>query len=464
MQVGNVRHRLQGDTPSPGSMARDIRSRIWRLGRDAGGLVLLGAAAFFAMGPAAVLGGDPVTAQSGGTLDGGDLETRADHGFSTDLDYVLGFVAAGEDVGTAEWGFPMTREEVAEVERRSAFVQAAHDSGLIDRARARPDFAGAYVDHQQDGKLVILVTSDAEEASSSLLALVPAGGPGMEVRRADYTFAQLEDAKDSLMREPDGARFSLNYKVHEASVDEENNRLVVTIADEASSSVAAARDQLAALLGVRVHVVTGAASSEQQECTSRENCHDPMEAGNVIRKGSATGPRCTMAFHIVINSDEQFVTAGHCGFSGSNTWYHAGFGSIGVELATIYVQNGVDIMRVQMSDSQDSNQIYGETRPVTSSRNPMQNETVCASRGVSNGIDCGTVSDTSTSWIGEACGCTINGADHNGISTTDGDSGSPIYVRASATSAVAVGVHNTASGGFARLQSALNVWGATIRN
>lgn len=396
-----------------------------------------------------------------------DLDARAAHGFPADSDHVRQITNSGADVGTAEYGFPMTQAEMDEVERRSAYVQSAHESGLVDAARARRDFAGTYVDHQADGQIVVLVTSSVKEAEAALRPLVPDGGAGMRIESAQFTFAQLEAAKDALMREPDGLRLTLSIDVELASVDEAGNRLVVAIHPSETVPADELRDRLVELLGVAVDIVVEAPSDEAV-CNTRENCHTPYKAGIVIRQGSTTGTRCTMGFHIVVNvsSDEQFFTAGHCGHTGSNTWYHAATGGIGVELATLYVQNGVDIMRVQMSDSQDSNQIYGEGRVVTSSRNPMQNESVCSARGVSPAptIDCGTVSDTSTSWIGGACQCTINGADTSGISIVLGDSGSPIYVRASSTSAVAIGVVNRTDGTFAKIQGALGVWGASIRD
>jgi hypothetical protein len=70
-----------------------------------------------------------------------------------------------------------------------------------------------------------------------------------------------------------------------------------------------------------------------------------MKGGIVIRKGSTGGDRCTMGFHVVAGSDVQFVTAGHCGYSGSNNWYHQSYGYVGSEQATLYGNNGIDIMK-----------------------------------------------------------------------------------------------------------------------
>lgn len=393
-----------------------------------------------------------------------DLGTRAAHGFPANPESVLGLIRDGRDVGSAEWGFPMTIEEVREVERRSAYVQATFDSGLIGAARARTDFAGVFLDHDSGGRVVVVTTSDPIHAEAGLQPLVPEGGV-VTFAKARFTFAQLEDAKNRLMAEPHGLRFSLGYPITRASVDEEENLLVVAIPEDEVTAISDVERELERALAVKVRVVKEGPSPEVV-CATRENCHTPMKAGIMIRQGSTGGPPCTMGFHIVIDasSDEQFITAGHCGHVGSNTWYHAGYGNVGTEQATIYVQNGVDIMRVQMSDYQDSSLIYAEGRTVSSVRDPLLNETVCASLGVRNAIDCGTVTDTSTTWIGEACQCTINGADTGGITIQNGDSGSPIYARPNSSNAVAIGVVNRTMGEFAKIPGALFIWGASIRD
>ncbi len=193
-----------------------------------------------------------------------------------------------------------------------------------------------------------------------------------------------------------------------------------------------------------------------------------MRAGIRIYQG-ANPPNeqggCTMAFHIVDSGDEQFLTAGHCGFGGSNNWFHPGYGAVkvGSELGTLYAANGHDAMRVQMSDAQDSNRIYLDTQLVTTSRNPIQGEGVCASLGFDGSFDCGTVVDSVDTWIGEACGCVINGADSDGITIIPGDSGSPMVNNVSVGNFAAIGIVNLADGHFARMQTVLNLMDVVIR-
>lgn len=264
------------------------------------GLGLFGALLSFGSIVVEAYEGDPGRGTDAALFSDDDLEARAAHGFPADPGYVRQFMNAGADVGTAEYGFPMTQAEMDEVERRSAYVQAAHESGLVDAARARRDFAGTYVDHKANGQVVVLVSSPVDEADAALRPLVPKGGAGMRVESAQFTFAQLEDAKDALMREPDGLRLKLGIDVERASVDEAGNRLVVAVRPSETVPPVQLRDQLVELLGVAVDVVTEP-QADEAVCNSRENCHTPYKAGIVIRQGSTTGGRCTMGFHIVVN-------------------------------------------------------------------------------------------------------------------------------------------------------------------
>ena len=85
----------------------------------------------------------------------------------------------------------------------------------------------------------------------------------------------------------------------------------------------------------------------------------------------------------------------------------------------------------------------------------------CASRGVSaTAWVCGVIQDEFTSWTGEACNCTVYGADDS-MTWVDGDSGSPIVD--SIFQDTAVGVHNTSTGKFAIVADALLEWGYWLR-
>jgi len=191
-------------------------------------------------------------------------------------------------------------------------------------------------------------------------------------------------------------------------------------------------------------------------------------AGVVIRNDTANSAgTCTMGFHILIGSDEQFLTAGHCGCAYTAVdWHHTGLGLIGNEAATMtgLATQKKDMMRVQMNDSQASALMYADSGDMGDGALPIVNETVFASLGVSNLKKSGTVTDDWTSWTSEYCHVTMWGGDTN-ISTIPGDSGSPIYRRFSFGGEwylTPIGIGNTAVGQFGRVRDALNHWGATI--
>lgn len=163
-----------------------------------------------------------------------------------------------------------------------------------------------------------------------------------------------------------------------------------------------------------------------------------------------------MGFHVVKNGDYQFITAGHCGYAGSNAWYHSGYGNIGSETASVYHHLGDDLMWVNMPNSgQASDDIYHGSTNIVGMATPITGETVCASMGFSHSVDCGVVTDNFLTYaINEAYGgYTLYGGDIDGIARTGGDSGSPIYRDLAGD--VAIGLHSTASGKFARIADVL---------
>ncbi len=121
--------------------------------------------------------------------------------------------------------------------------------------------------------------------------------------------------------------------------------------------------------------------------------------------------RCSMGFHIWVpdaspksDPNTQFLTAGHCGYAGSDDWHHDGVGTddqIGWEKATLYDDSYArDIMRVSVKGSVAGDEmsalIYGEPGEMylTEASNPVQGEVLCMSLGRSNRIGCGEVAST----------------------------------------------------------------------
>jgi len=228
------------------------------------------------------------------------------------------------------------------------------------------------------------------------------------------------------------------------AVDVRANGLRVEVAPENVSRVEAALPTLAQALDVHVRAVAGE-PYVADVCQTRSNCHSPMRAGILIRKGSKTGSICSQGFHVVRNGDYQFLTAGHCGYSGSNTWYHTGYCcAIGSETDTAFQHLGDDIMWVNMPNTgQASDNIYGGPSDIIAFDFPRDGQAVCVSRGNTGGLpDCGTVTDAVVQYVlndDNLPDWTLTGARTTGIGAGGGDSGSPYYAKVGTSGAVDLG-------------------------
>lgn len=393
------------------------------------------------------------------------MEERAMFGLPADEQTVREVLTSGLDVGTANWGIPMTSDEEAAIDLvgRMAFADLAARL-IVEKAQLLPNFGGAYFDQRDRGALVVLLVGDNPRLEEELASLLPAGTRGVSFGTVQHSYAELEAAAEAVQRawNAAGARF-----LNEVSIDTRGNGIVAHVSGVDVPIATSYASQSESDLGIPVDVVLGE-PIDLLTCTSRENCADPMRGGVVIHQGSETGPRCTMAFVIANSSnDKQFVTAGHCGYSGSNNWYHQGLpgdGFLGAETATLY-PSVLDMMRVQMPNPQASRRIYGNSFDVTSERNPIPGETVCASLGVTNKVDCGTVGNQSQYWDA-LVGKYFIAYTYSGIIATGGDSGAPFYT-VTGSGNIALGTMageacltpTCSTGWFANLHSALAVWG-----
>ena len=386
-----------------------------------------------------------------------DVQTRAALGLNADPEYVASLresmqdgtaqdgaaqdgaaqdgVEAAQADGTNRYGFPLTAEEEAEVAERFAFASATRED-VLPYAESLPTFAGAFYDHQADGELVILLTEASDEVLAEISTLAPA--PSSEsstddgsveaaaaapyratrVEVVQHTQEQLRAALPQVWEEWKAIGGPELYGV---AVDTPANAVRIDVDPTQLEVARAFAPRLGETLAVPVFFDVGE-RPEDDACSSRTNCTNPMRAGTVIRQGSR--------FH-----------AGYTGNGGCGT------GCIGSELITQYYNNGRDIMVVQMPDDQDSSYLYAIGTPVTQTRDPSVGQGICAARGFSSvGWKCGVVENAYTSWTSPTCNCIIYGGDSN-LARVTGDSGSPI-VDADELQ-VAIGIHNTSTGGFA---------------
>ena len=332
------------------------------------------------------------------------------------------------------WGMPLSEAEAAELAARADY-QIEVMQNVSHFLRTMPTFAGAYFDIADKGRLVVLLSERTEATEDSIRARMPSDGPDVAIREGQYTYGSLEDATSNVyevwgqltdLPAPYGVRLNVMANAVTIGVD----KLHV-------DAVTALTPKLVAALGVSV-TVEATTPPVANDCSSRENCDYPLRSAVIIRKGSGTGSPCTLAFQVrrPATSDEQWLTAAHCALSGSNSWYHQGFGLLGTEQQTLW-STGFDAIRIQMPDTQASNQMYADG-PVRGWAWPFMGMGLWQNQGFS-GNDPTYVTDDYACW--SYSGQTLCGALMYGVGGVGGDSGSPLYASDSAGGVYAVGIN-----------------------
>ncbi len=385
---------------------------------------------------------------------------RAHWGLAADREVVADLLRSGADVGTKEFGIVMTAAESKALDVYGRMEFASHvKTNAVPYIDALPTSGGVYIDQQHGGGLVVLVTERNVDVEREIVARMPATDLGVRFAEVDHTEAELRDrlehARDIWKELLAGIR------LEKVGLDIIENRVLFEVAER---DVATAQTEIAALrakMGVRVAIAPNAHPDDRDvSCTSRDHCVSPTEAGTRIYKSYVDNyNECTMAFHVpLISGDVQFVTAGHCGYGGSNTWLIKDGTSngmvIGTEQASLYHDGGQDILRISLPASQKSHHMYGDSRVYGGSGAcPITGQAACASRGHSDVVDCGTVRTTWTSWYSNTANpdIVVWGGDMNDVSAIPGDSGSPIFDKLTSTLWGTVGVLDTSSAGFAVL-------------
>jgi hypothetical protein len=392
-------------------------------------------------------------------------EERAALGLPADDATLKSLIGSTADVGSAEWGIVMTaaEEDSIELPGRMAFA-AAVKKDVLPYVKSLPAFAGAYFDSASQGEFVVVLTAPDREVEESIAARMPAPSRGLVFAYNAVTEARLVAAlkkTETVWDEvyPDVTLFT-------AAVDLPNAELYFEVSPDNLMTAQSRAGSLATALLAPVSIRAGPPPMDTT-CT-RDDCVNPMRAGIRIYKGAIDSvPECTMSFHIQLlsNFDIQFLTAGHCGYSGSNTWLHPGLSGnhvIGTEQATLYANNGYDAMRVSMADAQASTKIVGESRVINGESYPSVGQAVCDSRGNQDVIDCGTVTSTSARWLSNTANYYVYGGLTDGISQIGGDSGSPLYERFTSTTVFADGIVTTSGGNFTIMYDATNGFHANV--
>lgn len=385
---------------------------------------------------------------------------RATFGLPADPELVRGIIESGQDVGTARWGIVLTEQEsiTLDIEGRMA-AEADLVTTVIPAAKRLEAFGGAYFDQVNGGRLVIQLTNRNAEDESQLRSLTAQPPESIEFREVAIAYRELEEA---LHKARDNWQAVADGRVLPAvGIDEPTGSVRFHVLPADMEWAQSAATAIESSLGVPATLQVAELGSIAA-CTSRDNCWDPkFKTGARIYLGGIQNPitQCTMGFHISTSqSDEQFITSGHCGYGSSyHSWYHPTYGLIGNEGANLHYEGMYDIMRVHMADVRASNMII-DVRPIVGSTWPSDGMILCSSLGYTDppSPDCGTVTDPWFSYQSPGgCNCTQWGGDVSNIFIQDGDSGSPLVVYNSSTTSLAVGVVATSGGVFARVEEAL---------
>jgi hypothetical protein len=398
---------------------------------------------------------------------------RARIGLPSDAATIEAILGSTRDVGTEQFGIPLTQAEAEKVDLQGRSRRADRaDKEIRPVARKERGYAGMYQDQLHGGRIVVRFTKLSQH-NRAAVELAAAPDSVVVDTTATYTFAELAAAADGALAQR--SELFPGIRVYAAGVNEQNNVLDVGVDQTdllaASQFVPTAESALG--VGINLVVATPTVDQAQTCAANRTYCFDPMRAGTLVHNASWDGATCTMGFHTQNRSNtsqKYFIMSGHCSYpNGSNNWYMnsytgpAGNGFIGTAASgrNLYKDLGQDAMFVAMPSNQVSRQIYDTSRAVAGSGNPVGGETVWISRGYydyknGGGFTSGTVAHATWSYLDTDNDYIIHGADADGWTTIDGDSGSPIFRAPGSGGAIAVGIHDTVQGYFARMQDALN--------
>lgn len=378
---------------------------------------------------------------------------RAALGLQADATTVTALLGSARDVGTPDWGISMTAAEEAAVDLpgRARFAHEVSRS-VLPYARALPGYGGAYFDAASSGELVVILKVHDQAGEDGIAVRMPAVSRGLRFVYRILTDKDLGAALRRIETHWDGVLPGI--RLERASVDLPTGGVVVEVAASDLKAAQGGAAALAAALGAPVTVQAAPSNDFDTACTDRDHCVAPVKAGIRLYKGVIDNyNECTLGWPVktILGGDGQFVTAGHCGYTGSNSWLHPGAPGthvLGSEQATAYENNGRDVMRVSMLDSNLGYGIFGDGRTVGGESSATPGMAVCDSRGHANVIDCGVVASIDVRWYSDTAGYYVYGGSTTGIAQIGGDSGSPLYYRFNSTEAWVIGIVNTANANF----------------
>lgn len=375
--------------------------------------------------------------------------TRSDFGFDGTLESVAKLLGDSEARKSfSEVGVLLSSSERVKFDARISLENALEP--IVQMAAIHSGFGGARLEHVENGVFHIYLTSDdtGAELESIILSKLPSQAVVRihKVRHSQaHLISQMDKAWSAL---PDSKRGSDG--LHFVGVDIERNGLVVELDDSLQSDshvgpvgntgVTTSGEAIVAAITSSVEdipiEVKYSELPQDDGCNSLSDCANPMAGGIKIHKGSLSGGYCTLGFMVKNGSNTQVLTAGHCGWSGSNDWFHQGYGTsrFGYEVSdTAFFSNGRDGMILEIEDTQGSNDLaychWGVCQQITGYKRNTElfGGMILNSLGARSGLKTGRLDLVYGTWWSNTCNC-----QQYGITTTisgrgDGDSGGPIW-------------------------------------
>ncbi|MGH2454824.1 MAG: hypothetical protein ACRDHD_00990 [Candidatus Limnocylindria bacterium] len=365
-------------------------------------------------------------------------------------------IRSGADVGTDRWGIVFTGAEIAGIEARMQYEEEV-EQRVAPFVRVLPSYGGMYFDQRDAGRFTVQLT-EADAATRSAIENLMPDGPDIAFGTVEEPYAALESATRRVFEVWESLT-DLPMPYH-SSLDTRANLIRILVDESFLANAQALQPALEEALGVPVAVGVGH-PADPQACSSRDYCTNPIKSAVIVRRGSTTGTPCTMAFQVLKNGDEQFLTAAHCALSGSNQWYHKGYGFLGWEVQSLW-SGGYDAVRIGLPDAQKTNWMYGDGYVVGWTW-PSVGAVLIQNQAVSNTLSFTEVLDDWTCW--SYSGQTLCGAKMEGVGGVGGDSGSPLY-RFFTSQLYAVGINfggdGSGNGLMTRLGDVLSRMGVSL--
>lgn len=362
----------------------------------------------------------------------------------TDLGFAAGSVDsllndATSRSGLLETGFLLSTDERAKLDARVGLMEAMR--GARSRAASGNGFGGTRLEHTGNGVYHVYHTSDSDglAVKADFQSSAPSGA-SVQFHVVTNSKKDLIAVRDQLWSDLDDSDIGTGG-LHAIGLDVKNNRLVLELDSSISEQDRISSEGLASRLkseitSVSFTVIYTEPATESECGEFPDDCVNPMMGGIAIKKGSTSGPACTLGFMVEDGSDTQALTSGHCGWSGSTLWFHDGYGSsnFGYEVDDdAYEDIGRDGMLVQIPESQGSNDVaycVGQwgCLQITGyiEEDDLENNMPLNTLGRVSGHRSGVISDADHSWTGGNCGCIQYGfkATYTGA---PGDSGGPVW-------------------------------------